>query len=341
MTLVAKLKALLHLDSTQYKEGLRDASGQTVAFKRELRGTNDEISKTSKLSSGLAAIMQGNFVRGIKLVTQGFMGMNSALVGVVGRLGIIGASIGLLWQAGKAIGGFFGKRETEAAEDFDKRVKEQVRRMEREIKRLKAEREKEEKLRAAREKEETNVRGIAKEIQDDRIKRLQGREAIEAKFAQRMEEIDQKRMATTSAREKAYLDMKYQETIKSYQAELAEFNKKEKEEAETKLQKYMEVKEKISKAEQDAMDKHAEINRQAEERSASIRGRGVSVDAMARTGGFVGQQRSYVAIADRQMSVQKELAETTRDLVKVDNELRAEVGSLREELKRLQGGGLD
>jgi hypothetical protein len=111
MGAIATLKAVLGLDTGEYKAGMKDAQGHTVSFQRELRGATQDMQRMQKVGDGMAQVMRGNVTGGIRQVVEGLLKIPPAAAKAVVAIGQIGTAFAAGWAAGKGIDKFFGISE--------------------------------------------------------------------------------------------------------------------------------------------------------------------------------------------------------------------------------------
>lgn len=313
MTIIAKLKALLHLDNTAYKQGIQDATGQTVSFKREVRATNDSLAQTSKMSAGLAAIFQGNLVRGIKLVTQSLVGMNTSLGKIVGSLGAIGAAAGAGWMAGRKLDEKFG---------ISKKFSDWMNKLSPEEQALRDKMDAEtagmRKERRGQESSRGRAAGIAEDTEEMRRKRLKGLEKIEAEFAHDIAAIDESMNAAVFDSERAAWRDRMQLRKQMYDEDVLAFKAAEaKKVAAIKQERiaieneressFWEAKETLDERKQGLEDR-------ARERVSSIQS--IKPDRLMQMGGQVGPMRKPIGMENRALTVQLEQVGVMKELTK-------------------------
>jgi hypothetical protein len=314
MSAVATLKAMLMMDTSNFKAGAIDATGTLGGLTRELNASGKQMVAFSSVASGAGQVLQGNFGSAIFSLMAKLKGIPPIAAAVVVGLAGIGAAA---YQIGKAFG-----MNTKPIDDFFKRLQGKAT-VELEgtgtaedIRRPRRERESRAERMASRS-EKREIREAQFATKDEGTNLQLVRSVLETQLANK-----QSAMISAPTQEKAdklgdQVDA-LRDALEDNGRAIEKLADKTKEAESKKLQE-------IEKTKAAYAASKAESDQAFGERIGGIGGKGIRSDSMAAVGGFVGPQRADLGVADRQMRVQQEAVKYAAEQVKVMLEVKAAI----------------
>ena len=321
MSAVATLKALLGMDNSEYVAGMKDATGKTLEFRRQLAETNTSLARTASVSRGLNQVFSGQLVGGIRSIVEGLKGVPPAASRAVASLGSIAAAATAGWMAGKKLDSAFGISQKVADWYAGGRID-------------KGEMTKGKLLRAQRHARE-RAGEIDVDTEKERVGGLKGVEKLTAQLALDEAEAVRAKASAVSQVEKDAWDRRMTVLRQRYTAEKAAIEQEEKDKADAIRKKQEQRERDVARQEAKVQERAAEEIARINEREFSATGRGVSQDQAAAMGGKIGAQRGGLAVADRQLQVAIETNKRQEEIARVNKEMNE---SLKEIRDRMTGG---
>lgn len=337
---LAELKAVLGIDSSRFKAGVKDAEGSMSSFARNLKsvqraiGVAFAVAGLWKFKAALDDIKKYQLEKGVKLVSDDDLRNLESAVSIVEDLkmkltaGFVSGTAkfvqGIKAAAGMLGGGWQGGAQAMEATDIQVSQAEKI----------KTDSKKALDEQAAKSKPlSEQYAKITKEFQKAldvalllKNLQIQGNDAAiaRAEAETKVNQIDKERIdlgAKLIEEEK-----KRQKAIAETQDKAEKRNEKEIQDYNNKLadEQIAENKRLIKKRAQkeEAQKKIDEITAKGEEEKWKIKGEGQQTDAMARMGGMIGGSRGNLGIADRQLKIAQQTLEIQREINKVLAEIK-------------------
>jgi hypothetical protein len=308
------------MDNSEYVAGMKDATGKTLEFRRQLADTNASLARTASISRGLNQVFSGQLVGGIRSIVEGLKGVPPAATRAVASLGSIAAAATAGWMAGKKLDSMLGLSEKisnwYSGGPIDKGAMTEGKR-----------------LRAQRQGRE-RAGEIDVDTEKERIGGLKGVEKLTAQLALDEAEAVREKAAVVSQAEKDAWDRRMTVLRQRYATEKAAIEQEEKDKADAIRKKQEQRERQATRQEAKVQERAAEEIARINEREFSA-GRGVSQDQAAAMGGKIGAQRGGLAVADRQLQVAIETNKRQEEIARVNKEMNE---SLKEIRDRLTGG---
>jgi len=324
MAAIAQLKAILGLDTSQYRTGMTEAEQVNHKFAQSLQSTERRIHNVSQVGRGLGQVLSGNIAGGVNSIVNGLDLVTSKAAMAVAQIGAVFAAFGAGWAGGSALYKAF---------DLDKNIPKW---MGGPKKGNEAEWEENAQLREAG-RSRRSVTGIDAETEKIRESLLEGREKAEKEHANAVREIRAKSNAALSADEKAA----YQRQIEALDAVLAKELKAiedaEKKKADAEKKRIEERQARYDKSVAKETERTNERISDIRDREYMVQGRDIRRDQMAAVGGMIGQSREDVGLADKQLQIMKEDAERQKEIVKVQREHLERLAELKD---AMSGGAI-
>lgn len=313
MAAIAQLKALLGIDTSEYRAGMKEAEDVTHSFAMKLQDTEKKIANTAQISRGFAAVMSGNVAGGIKQIVSGLDMVTSKAAMAVAELGALAAAAGAGWAVGKKLDKWFGisdsfkydpERNRDDFGDSERRF-------------LKSQRKES-------QREASSIGSIEAEIQKEKDGRLKGLAKMARELEVAEEDISKRIAEAKTEKEKEALGRLLDVKRQHYQNEVAMAKKAEADKLEAARKADADRIASAKKAEQDKIDS---LNAQYDKRMADVESRpfrangsGIRADQIAAVGGFVGIDRSGIAAADKQLQIAIEMNRRDQEKMRLEQE---------------------
>jgi hypothetical protein len=301
MAAIAELKALLKIDTSQYKAGVQDATGATHSMAMSLSNTERQLGNTAQVARGLGQIFSGNVSSGIRGIIYGLDLIPGKATIAIAKIGAVIAAAAAGWSAGgwldktfnisgrigEAFGGKAPSGPTEG-EPF---------------------------------KQARRAKLAARDIDDatdkSRLERLKGKEKIEAEYFAKLIELNR---AMSKTQDRVVLDAygRQLEAAKQFYAEdLAAFEAAEKEKIGKQLAAALKIEKQFKKRQADILE--APFN---------ATGRDIKHDQMAAVGGMVGVSRTGTGAADKMLQRMIEDARRQDEIIRLQKEANESLADL-------------
>jgi hypothetical protein len=342
MSAVATLKAMLMMDTSNFKAGAIDAQGSLSGLTTQLNKSGKDMVQFASVASGAGQVLQGNFGAAIFSLMAKLKGIPPIAAGVVlGLAGIAAAS----YQIAKAFGAntrpidnFFKALQGKSTVDLEGTGSADDMRQARRDKQRK---DREAEATAdAREMRKEEARGNM-EVKMRKLKgAISGETSFETGNATR--NIQQNNLANQSSILDRQMAERQTELVGTNDPKRAEeLGKQIQNLADQLEQNANEMKlltaeteaavaeraRNVEKLKTDYATQKSESDASFAERMGGVSGKGIKTDSMAAVGGFIGPQRADLGVADRQMRIQQEAVKYAAEQLKTLQELKTAVES--------------
>ena len=324
MVAIAQLKALLGIDTSEYRTGMTQADQATHSLAMKLQSTERQLQNTAQVGRGFAAVLSGNIAGGVRQVVDGLDLMAGKAAIAVAKIGAVFAAFGAGWQIGTALDKKLGLSDKlskpmvtvdlEKGRTAESTAGREQRRKDKSLAEIEAGTEKLTDARLSKEAKLTKEYGAEVAATEKAMREARTQDEADA-YARRLEII-----------KKFYADdikaMKDAETIKAQEQVVGAYWK---EQGRKKA----------------ALDAENKVNASFDEQRAAVNareftgtGRNVRIDAMAAIGGMVGGSRAGVGAADKQLQKMMEDARRQEEIVRLNQEQRDALNDLRDGMNK-------
>jgi len=315
MSAIAQLKALLGIDTSQYKAGMADANQATHSLAVTLSQTEQKLNNTAQVARGVGQALSGNLAGGVRSIIAGLDMVPGKATIAIAKIGAVFAAFGAGWK----IGGWLDKtfnisgriagaavQQTEAGDQWGgwKRA-----------------------------------RKIKAETDEMRRQQMTPAERAAAEYADKRKQIQEALNMAPNETERAARREQLGVLEDGWKKRQAAEQKKEADEKQKKIRDTWLQGVKAQESRDMAYNKAAyESNDQLRQRTAEImgapmsfRGRDIRRDQMSLAGGSVGISRTGVGLADKQLQQMTEQTKRLQEIEKLQRETNQTLADMKAE----------
>lgn len=321
-SVIAQLKAVLGIDTEQYRTGMTEAEKVTHSFATKVQDAERKLNNTSRIGQGFAQILRGQVASGLNSIVQGLDLVTSKAAMAVAKIGAVFAAFGAGWAVGKALDEKFGISDKLSKQMVQTQLDEDLARRNREFR--------------AQRKSMNRATDVNAETDDLEASRLKGEAKLTQQYEKEKADILKLQRDAVSKEEKQAYDRRLDVLRRFYEADVEAFRKAEWEKearAQQAAEDYYRTKDEAIAGTNKAFDERKKAIVAAEYRAS---GRDIRHDALAAVGGLVGGSRASIGAADKMLQKMIEDARRQDEIAKLNKEQAEALAAI--EAKMPNGG---